>query len=92
MRKAVQQEIPCKASSLSDVVKVINRLRDSYESDLKSVKGDHELTLIVQAKIVALGQVLDEIGYADEYVPSKKAAKAQLAAEASCFVQKEEFL
>ena len=55
-----------KCKTVEEAVNRIKELRKSFGSDYVSVKGDHDAELIVQAKVVALGQVLDELGYSEE--------------------------
>lgn len=44
------------------ITEIIKGMRKDFGKDYTSVKGDKDGELIVQAKVVALGQILDSIG------------------------------
>ncbi len=48
------------------IIEIIKGMRKDFGKDYVSVKGDKDGELIVQAKVVALGQVLDAIGYKED--------------------------
>ncbi len=52
---------------MDKIYKTLIELQNSFRKDLRDVKKpDHDTELILKAKIVAIGQALDALGYKDE--------------------------
>ena len=61
-----EAEISIKVDQHKEDIRRIENLRDQYKRELHNMKdADRDVLLILQAKVIALGQALDEIGYHD---------------------------
>ena len=59
-------EISVKVDLHKEDIRRIENLRDQYKRERHNMKdADRDVLLILQAKVIALGQALDEIGYHD---------------------------
>ncbi len=64
--KPNEAEISIKVDQHKEDIRRIENLRDQYKRELHNMKdADRDVLLILQAKVIALGQALDEIGYHD---------------------------
>lgn len=61
-----EAECSVKVDPHKEDIRRIENLRDQYKRELHNMKdADKDVLLILQAKVIALGQALDEIGYHD---------------------------
>jgi hypothetical protein len=63
----VPKETANTAISPKTQFQVLSELRQSFANDLKAIKNPgHDERLILQAKIIAIGQAIDALGLSDD--------------------------
>ena len=56
-----------KTYSEQEIVEKLTQMRKQFRAELKNLKEpDHVTTMILKAKIITIGQVMDELGLQEE--------------------------